>query len=57
MEKERLESLKIDIQSRFENEELVFGEGKTNGIMLIGEAPGKNEILQKKRLLERLART
>lgn len=33
---------------KFKDEKLVLGEGKISSIMLIGEAPGKNEILQGK---------
>ncbi|MEG2202134.1 MAG: uracil-DNA glycosylase family protein, partial [Christensenellaceae bacterium] len=44
-----LDKLYAKIQSFYETDGLVFGDGKRNAdFMLIGEAPGKDEVLQKK---------
>lgn len=48
MKDEMLKELNEKIQNHFLDEELVFGEGALGSIMLIGEAPGKNEILQRR---------
>ncbi|MDL2237477.1 uracil-DNA glycosylase [Christensenellaceae bacterium OttesenSCG-928-K19] len=44
-----LEALYSKIREYYGSDGLVFGEGKeTAGILLIGEAPGKDEVLQKR---------
>ncbi|WP_427340893.1 uracil-DNA glycosylase [Caloranaerobacter sp. DY30410] len=49
MKQKKLEDLNERIRQQFNEKELVFGDGSVNSlIMLIGEAPGANEVKQKK---------
>ncbi|KGG79507.1 uracil-DNA glycosylase [Caloranaerobacter azorensis H53214] len=49
MKQKRLENLNRRIKQQFADKELVFGDGSVNSlIMLIGEAPGANEVKQRK---------
>lgn len=49
MKQKRLDDLNKRIREQFHDEELVFGDGSVNSlVMLIGEAPGANEVKQKK---------
>lgn len=45
----KLNKLYLEYANRFAGEELVFGDGNYNsGIVMIGEAPGKDEVIQGK---------
>ena len=42
-----IEKINEEYKAMFPNETLVFGDGKENaGIVLVGEAPGKDEVKQ-----------
>lgn len=44
-----LDDLNLQYQKNFENEQIVFGEGcSTSPLVVIGEAPGKDEVAQGK---------
>ncbi|MCK5812234.1 MAG: uracil-DNA glycosylase [Clostridiales bacterium] len=45
----RLNKLYREYENKFSNEELVMGDGDVNcSLLMIGEAPGKDEVIQKK---------
>lgn len=49
MKQKKLNNLNERIKEQFKDKELVFGDGSVNSlVMLIGEAPGANEVKQKK---------
>lgn len=49
MKDERLEQLNIEITNKFNDKELVLGNGGADSIiMMVGEAPGAREVEQKK---------
>ena len=55
--KQLLQKLQKEIKSYFPNEELVFGHGNINSkIMLLGEAPGAEEVIQGKPFVGRSGR-
>ena len=55
--KQLLQMLHEEMKSNFPDKELIFGYGNINSkIMLLGEAPGKEEVIQGKPFVGRSGR-